>query len=180
MCYTEFEHRHNFASWAAARAAQRGVKGFSVNLAKEALEQCCVMSFVMLPPSDGEEENFDKLHKKWCGSICDYFKHKRVVGVTYGRAAKLVAVYLKNMAVLPDLQSTRAKYIHPPIDSILLSKIPQEIKVKLADDDKARLRNARWTQLGKAEYFKLLKVLKKINGDEPLWQLEKYWTVTNT
>jgi hypothetical protein len=51
MAYDAFQHRHNFAVWASARAAQRGFT--DVATLKEALDDCGIVEFVRDPPPHG-------------------------------------------------------------------------------------------------------------------------------
>lgn len=172
MTYSENKHRHNFAVWAAARAAQRGFT--NVEMLKEALEQCGIENFVSSP---SEVTDFDNKHKAWCKSICDYLEEKGVQNVTYGRAAKLVNVYLKSMVVLQNLAGEAAKIIHPPIDRILLQNIAKSLDI--SKENKKILKSANWTQVSEEEYFNIIQILKTTNKDRPFWMIEEYWTVTN-
>ncbi|MDD1626273.1 MAG: hypothetical protein LUQ26_02185 [Methylococcaceae bacterium] len=175
MTYSEFQHKHNFSVWAGARAAQRGFT--SVELLRDSLDQSGIKDFVKNMSSINNSAEFDESHKKWCNSICDYLYQKGIQNVTYGRAAKLVAVYLKAIVVLADLQSIQAKFIHPPIDRILLQNVSK--KSGLPKDEKQKLRSINWTQLDGDEYFVVLEILRKIVNTEPFWKIEEYWTVTN-
>jgi len=170
--YSNYKHRHNFAIWAAARAAQRGFTNV-INL-KNALESSSIGEFVEKPSG---ESKFDKKHAKWCNRICDYLHNQGVNEATYGRAAKLVNVYLKSMVVLLDLSSEAAKFIHPPIDRILLQNIARDPNVN--KEYSRKLRNTNWTSLDESEYFDLISILKEINGDQPFWKIEEYWDVTS-
>lgn len=122
MPYGLAEHRHRFAVWAAARAAQRGFT--TVRNLRDALQATDIRA-VLASPSTFEYSatQFDELHRRWCLSICTSLadrglsKEKR----TYGRAAKLVAVYLKAIVMMGDQCDSRfARNMHPPIDRILL------------------------------------------------------------
>lgn len=172
MPYSEYNHRHNFSVWAAARAAQRGFT--NVEMLRDALEQCGIDVFVNNPSPESE---FEGRHKQWCNSICDYLNEKGVHNVSYGRAAKLVNVYLKSMLVLKNLSGEPAKFIHPPIDRILLQNIAKNVTME--KEEKKMLKATNWTQLQEEEYFQLINTLKGINGNRPFWQLEEHWTVTN-
>ena len=171
MRYTEHQHRHNFAVWAGARAAQRGFTG--VGLLREALEQSGVESFARQPKKLKE---FDEQHSCWCNSISRFLDNKGVVGASYGRAAKLVNIYLKSMVVLRDLSGKSADVIHPPIDSILLSNLARDPKVDISA--RKKLRAVRWTKMDQEEYFRVIDLLRSINGERPFWEIEKYWTVS--
>jgi hypothetical protein len=168
MRYTPHRHKHNFSAWAAARASQRGFA--KVTVLQAALEQSGVEDFAKRPRKLG---NFDELHSGWCCSICASLKSADIGNVTYGRAAKLVNVYLKSMIVLPDMNSKAAEIVHPPIDRILLKNIVVEQAIPQRLRDKCKKIN--WTQLDVEAYFELITVLREIIGDRPFWTIEKYW-----
>ena len=163
MEYTEAQHKHNFAVWAGSRAAQRGftrVEYLKVSLEKCGVVECAENNFV-----DMVSEEFDHKHVNWCQSICGYLNNLKIQKVSYGRAAKLIAVYLKSIIVMPDLRSPKAAFIHPPIDRILLQHLSK--KDDLDNKTKKYLKNIKWTELKKNEYFTLIYELKKIIGDNP-------------
>jgi hypothetical protein len=169
--YSAHEHRHNFAVWAAARATQRGFT--TTDNLRKALESTGINDFLETPCG---EEAFDKWHRRWCNSICDHLATNNIDDATYGRAAKLVAVYLKSMVVLPNLASDEAAYVHPPVDRILLQNIAKDPGVSA--EHSQTLRNTSWTQLDEQSYFDVLSILREVNGDRPFWKLEEYWDVT--
>jgi hypothetical protein len=122
MTYSHFQHRHNFAVWCAARAVQR--KFAKTPVLKEALEKSGVVEFVRQYKNDQIfQEDFDQLHAEWCESILQTWKLLSVSGATYGRAAKLIAVYIKSMVVVNDGKSKLAEVAHPPIDRMILQNI---------------------------------------------------------
>jgi hypothetical protein len=164
-------HRHNFAAWAAARATQRGFTT-TENL-KNALESSGIQRFIERPCGQAK---FGGQHRKWCRSICTELSAVGVGNATYGRAAKLVAVYLKSMVVLLNPSSEEAAYIHPPVDRILLQNIARDAGT--GPERSQMLRGTSWTKLGETEYFDLISALSDINGDRPFWKLEEYWDVT--
>ena len=176
MNYTKFEHQHRFAVWAAARAAQRNFT--SIDMLREALEQTSLSDFAKERHTIATAEVYNKKHIDWCRKIQSFLRENGIDNATYGRAAKLVAVYLKSMIVLPFIESKQAEFIHPPIDRILLQNIAK--KKGLDRRKKELLRETNWTQLDERSYFKLVKLLLEICGDEPFWKLEEYWTVTQS
>src|SRR5262245_13665367 len=93
-------HQHRFAAWAAARAAQRGLAANS-NIIVDALDQCCVKAVVdnrgEWPATSAE---FDAKHRSWCRTVLIRLRHAGIKRATYGRAAKVIAVYLKARVVL--------------------------------------------------------------------------------
>jgi hypothetical protein len=171
MKYTERQHRHNFAIWAACRATQRGFA--SVAVLRQAAEGSTLEAFSWRPTRLGA---FDEQHKKWCAKICSNLEHQGIFGATYGRAAKLVNVYLKSALVLRDLSSQAAKVIHPPVDRILLSNVAKILDIE--PSVRKLLRSTRWTQMDEGRYFEVIEALREVNGDHPFWTIEEYWTIT--
>jgi len=178
MPYDLFAHRHNFSVWAAARAAQRGFT--SVDNLRDALEQCGITDFLQQPNAlDTSAEQFQHLHRAWCGSIQDFLNKRGVANSTYGRAAKLIAVYLKAMVVIAQPEpSLLANVAHPPIDRILLQNLATAPEVHSLY--KTQWREVSWTQLDAKQYYALVSQLRAVlPPNAPFWMLEQYWTVTN-
>jgi len=178
MPYDLFEHRHNFAVWAAARAAQRGFTN-TRNL-KDALESCGIQRF--LPDqafTDITCTRFEQLHRSWCTAIVKSLNARKIKKVTYGRAAKLIAIYLKSMVIVGgSAYSTIGRCIHPPIDRKLLKALAED--ARLDEKNRTTWQNTNWTQLGKKEYYKLIRQLRQTMPPEiPFWMLEEYWKVTD-
>lgn len=172
------EHRHRFSVWAAARAAQRGFT--TVENLRRALENCGVVDFLSRcddESMDGDE--FEKLHRDWCQTIVAWLKNAGVEKVTFGRAAKLIAVYIKSIVVLGDRNgNTLGKVAHPPVDGILLSNIARSRDI--VSTHKGEWAKVRWTRLDEEEYYRLIGQLRdSLAPDEPFWMLERYWTVTD-
>ena len=178
MRYNLFEHRHRFATWAAARAAQRGFTN-TKNLC-DALEKCGVKAFVENKAKQPiNAKSFEEYHQEWCRAIIAFLKKKRISNVTYGRAAKLVAVYLKSMIVIgPYSDSDLAWIAHPPIDRILLQNISKSPNI--TSGHKSKWKSVTWTKLDEDAYYELVSELRETVPDaEPFWALEKYWTITS-
>ena len=123
MIYDLAEHRHRFAVWAAARAAQRGFT--SVERLRGALEATSIQSDLRLPATLAlRAASFDEMHRAWCRSTCATLSRCDVKNVAFGRAAKLVAVYLKTMVLMGgDWDTPLARCMHPPLDRILLQAL---------------------------------------------------------
>ena len=168
--YSEALHEHNFAAWAAARAAQRGFTNTG-NL-KSALEATDIGEFASDPR---DMVDFDEKHTRWCRQIVVYLSSHGVQNATFGRAAKLVGVYLKSRVVLKNLSSEAAARIYPPIDSILLQSIARDEAV--SPEDRKLCRSTTWTKLNEQEYRRLLDTLRRVNQSDPFWKLERYWSV---
>jgi hypothetical protein len=129
MTYDHFEHRHRFAVWAGARAAQRGFA--TVEDLRDALESTSVRQFVSDNRSlDISATAFEVQQRIWCRSIADYLSEKGVAKATFVRAAKLVAVYLTSMVIVgPHAGSAAAEIVHPPIKRILLQNLGTSVEI---------------------------------------------------
>lgn len=169
MAYTFNEHLHNYAVWAAARAVDRNFTN-TANV-KSAIEETGLQRLL-----DNNEmssiASFDQFHRETSGKIIAHLKYvdKRLEEkATYGRAAKIIAIYIKTAIVVRDLGvSNLARIAHPPIDRILLTNANKEHK-------KLGLARYNWTQLLEEEYFELIEKLRTIDF-ESFWELERYWS----
>jgi hypothetical protein len=106
---------------------------------------------------------------------------------TYGIAAKLLNVYLKVFYLnsLDDDGPPFVRYIHPPIDRLLLSDLQKQegpegaelaqcIK-KLAGDSKSV---PTWTKMRRCDYEELIQAITKYlkaNGLTEMWKIEFAW-----
>lgn len=172
------EHRHRFSMWAAARAAQRGFT--DVNRLRTALESSGVREFLRTCNLDAiDTVGFDALHRAWCRAIVASLIHGGVEKVTFGRAAKLVAVYMKSVVVIGIGCGSRLSSVaHPPIDGILLSAASRSPSV--ISGYKADWARVRWTTLDEESYYRLIGQLRAVLAPgEPFWMLERFWTVTD-
>jgi hypothetical protein len=151
--YDLSEHRHRFAVWAAARASQPGFT--TVGELRGAIEATDIRSSVSNPEvMQLRISGFEELHRRWCSQICAGLNRRGIANVTYGRAAKLVAVYLKAMVIMGDLVDTPfGRSAHPPIDRLLLQKLANSPQTQPVH--KAEWRRLSWTQLTEQEYYQL-------------------------
>jgi len=174
--YDLFTHRHNFAVWAAARAAQRGLDNGTNKILKEALEKSGIVGYILEKGSCGIDESvYDEIHRRWCGSIIETVRDCGSRKMSYGRAAKLVGIYLKVMVVLSGEGNTRlADVAHPPIDSDFLKNL---VGCERMDrSTKKYLETVKWTKLGEEEYFCLIDALRCLGClTSPYWKIERYW-----
>lgn len=172
------EHRHRFSVWAAARAAQRGWVGATVDVLRDALQGCGIVQFLASADLDSIcSQQFERLHRQWCVSVISFLENEGLPAVTFGRAAKLVAVYLKSAVVLgPGSKTQLARVAHPPIDKILLRNLSASPNVSAL----RQWANTRWTKLTEVDYYILIMQLRGcLDPGEPFWKLERFWTVTN-
>jgi len=177
VLYDLSEHRHRFAVWAAARASQRGFT--TVENLRYALEATDIRSAISKPEFFKlRASEFEALHRRWCTAICSALDQREVRNVRYGRAAKLVAVYLKATVIMGGGADTPVgSSIHPPIDRTLLQKLAASARI--LSPHQTAWRKTRWTQLRESEYYTLIAQLREVvPRDSPFWMLEEYWNAT--
>ncbi len=174
MSYDLSEHRHRFAVWAAARASQRGFT--TVKTLRDALQATDIRKVLSAPQTlQLSAGQFEALHRRWCSSICSSLNKHLLANVTYGRAAKLVAVYLKAAVIMGDgCNSSLGRNVHPPIDRILLRRLASSDNI--TSPHKAAWRSTNWTQLDEPGYYRLIGQLRSAIPDgAPFWTIEEYW-----
>lgn len=167
MSYLLNEHTHRFAVWTAARAVQRSFT--STENIKYAIGKSGLKEFVVSVPCKSQND-FDSFHESCCDSLIAALKEKEVTDASFGRAAKIVAIYLKTTIIIAsDNIDERKELIHPPLDSILLSNLSAKEELK-------QLKNIRWTQIDKVRYKQIMDIIR--NSPYPFnWKLEEYWEV---
>lgn len=118
---------------------------------------------------------FDKLHEGWCSAIQAYLDDRKIRDASYGRAAKLVAVYLKATIILGDACNTPLGHnAHPPIDRILLHALASSDEVK--SPHKHAWAQTNWTELDGPAYRELIDQLRAVVPvGAPFWSIERYW-----
>jgi len=181
--YTITTHRHNFACWTAARAAQRGYA--TTKIITDAIEAAQLREKLSeLVVKGATVENYDVFHEKMANELIKFLKpieeelqkQKNInqnkseetneYKTTYGRVAKIIAIYVKTVYVLADPESAISKVAHPPIDSILL----KELKIKGLD-----LKRTDWTKFDEEHYKPLISYLRNFMEGHPFWKLEVFW-----
>jgi hypothetical protein len=159
------EHKHRYAVWTAARAIQRSFTN-TRNISK-AIDSTGLRKFAETDEIFTQDW-FDIEQVMWCTQLIERFK---AMGIpcSYGRAAKIVAIYLKTSVVLPSRgTANNATLIHPPVDSILLRSLARKTSMK-------HLRTMRWTKITVQAYLQLLGELRHTLGSFN-WTLEEHWT----
>ena len=143
---------------------------------RRALEECGVRQFLSSCDLNSmDEASFDTHHRSWCGKIMSCLKNLKVENVTFGRAAKLVAIHVKSVVVLGGKHETAlAGVAHPPIDRTLLRRVAEEVK-----GARLKWKSTSWTTLDQDDYSRLIRELRTIIPEEPFWMLEQYWTGTD-
>lgn len=164
--YNYEEHLHRYAIWTAARA-QRGIFA-STEIIKKAITKINLKeeAFKLSPETSGKD--FDTWHFKITNQLMDILKNDQK-DVEFGRAAKIINIYLKTTLVIPncDKESELLKNIHPPIDSILIKNLIVNNKLS------SIYRKTRWSKMKKEEYAEIINELKHYFNI--LWKSEAYW-----
>jgi hypothetical protein len=180
MSYSLDEHHHRFATWAAARAAQRGLGGGTLALLQQAIEVCGVVDAVETDSSDWTAASYDEAHAEWCRAVVDELERAGVERATFGRAAKLIAIYVKSRVILAGgHESALGCVAHPPIDEIVLKALAADPRF---DAEHRRLwRAIRWTQLDEGGYRTIIESFRAERLHEPaFWMVERYWAPDRT
>jgi hypothetical protein len=174
--YSIDEHRHRFAVWTAAAAVRRGFSGTTPDRVSRAIEASGLRLVAFADPSvwPTDTRQLDMLHENWAHSIRASLEAEGV-SCSYGRAAKMIAVYLKATVILRvPISQEFAKLIHPPIDRALLQALSSDSK--FAADDRELWRRTAWTTLDEDQYFRLIETFRVNGRDRPgFWQVERYW-----
>lgn len=173
--YTIQTHRHRFAVWTSARAVARNFT--STTQIKKAIEFAGLRTFVESGNGFSSQDSFDVWHSQTCSDILQYWINEpvdaKIKNPSFGRAAKVVAIYLKTMIGLGEVDAhPMQKWMHPPIDRILLDNMRTELGYKVID-----LPN--WTQLDSDDYADVLsKISTWMKDNRPkkhLWEAEEFW-----
>lgn len=165
MEYSLNEHRHRFAIWTAARAVQRSwTTTANISRVIAAVDLAGIVDRYKTCENQAE---FDRLHTLTCEKMAEEF---RALGVeaTYGRAAKILAVYLKaTVIVTMQMDNDQIRLIHPPVDRILLKNLSTVPGL-------TELRKLNWTKLDKRQYDAMVaKIRGRLNIFD--WRLEEKW-----
>ena len=166
--YTIKEHIHRYSIWTAARASQRGLKNFKIEILKTILDKIDFKNQVeKYIKSDVNKESFEIFHKKFANEIIKNGA-KLKINITYGRASKIISIYLKTAIIIASGgKGKAANIIHAPIDRILLKALSKEYK-------KSNWNKLTWTKFTETQYWKLINDLE-INNLPINWKLEQFW-----
>ncbi len=163
MEYTLDEHVHRFSVWTAARASQRGFT--STLVISQVIESSKLRDFVESQPKAVSPSEFDEFHKGICRDMIQRF-HDLGVTASYGRVAKIVAIYLKTSVVIRvNRTASILEVVHPPIDRIVLRALAKELK---------DLKKLNWTQMSFDQYWQLVETIRSQLGNFD-WRLELRW-----
>lgn len=175
--YALADHRHRYAAWCAARAAGRGLPGGTNAAFRAALEASELPALLR-----GSVEQwpwsaalFDRAHQRWCGAAVGSLHAQGATAATFGRAAKLVAIYIKTLVVCGGHEGTRlARVAHPPIDRVLLQALSRQ--QRFPDGERAMWRSTVWTTMGVDAYDEVILSLRSVGLDaDGFWRAERWW-----
>jgi len=175
MSYTINQHIHLFSSWAASRAASVKNNRFKVEIGQQILSHSYIKGLVLnpdlLPPCQIE---FNEAHKTWREEIIKLSK-KENMNFTHGVSAKLINIYLKSIIICGGFHNhINAKYIHPPIDSVLLKELAS---VNFNNNGKfwRDANKIAWSNFDSNQYEEVIQEIKTGLGNNPLWEIEMFW-----
>jgi len=161
--YTIQEHRHRFAVWTAGRAVARDFT--SAQYVEKAIKAAGLREAIETDRAFKDQNAFDEWHCVRCKKILAYWEpfslntfeksktDKGVKSPSFGRAAKVIAIYLKTMIGLGEVDAhPMQKHMHPPIDRILLDNMRTELGYTIKELPK-------WTQLTDEQYADVLDII---------------------
>jgi hypothetical protein len=174
--YKKNIHLHNYAIWTAARAVQRSFTSTAV--IREAIEYAELSKEIeQLKSNITTTEQYASWHKEVAGKVL--IKLGELVPikekVTYGRAAKIIAIYLKTSIIVTSPEHPVSNLIHPPVDRILLDNLYMKYKNPIF-----KTSTSKWTEFGQDSYFAVIDAIREIQVKEGMkyfWEIEKYWNV---
>jgi hypothetical protein len=176
--YTLAEHRHRYAAWCAARAAGRGLAGATNGVFRAALEASGLPELVRAESEHwpASSSAFDRAHRGWCAAAVSSLHDQAVTDATFGRAAKLVAIYLKTLLVCGGRDRTPfARVAHPPIDRVLLQALARD--QRFPQGTRSLWRATNWTTMDADAYDRILGSLRDVGLDrDGFWRAERWWS----
>jgi len=166
---------HQFALWTAFRAVQRAFA--KTEVLKDILDGLDLEQEVdKLRRVTLDENKYDKWHSEFIQKIFNSPKSKKLnVKMTYGRAAKMIAIYIKTIQILRDPESNLAQFAHPPIDKKLLAALNEKFPNSFLG-----ISNLSWTKFDQKSYYEIIQILRKIQKEQSypyFWMIEKYWAL---
>ena len=163
--YDMHEHRLRFAAWTCARAIARGTVGAKMGnvyrtIVSADLETALATRFA-------SHTDFDKWHPKMVQAVIKAAK-KNGMALTFGQGAKLLAIYIKTLYIIPGQRKDLLQHAHPPVDRILL-------KNALPKGERSNPENLAWTHFDKKRYDEAFKKVELKCGTGERWKIEKCW-----
>ncbi len=109
------------------------------------------------------DKKFEKVHEETVKIL-----RLNLNNCSFGRAAKIIAIYIKTAVLLPNKgDNSLSKVAFPPIDNILLSNLKNQRIIDKYD---------KWTTIEESEkFFKIITEIKKHLNGKPFWEIERFW-----
>lgn len=171
--YSLLDHRHRYAMWTSCRAVQRNF--LKSRYIVEAIESAQLKEFVEFRLKNiSSFEEYDNIHVLLCENIIKILS-KYHGESSYGRAAKVLAIYLKTSIGFDKDYLEVINFVHPPIDRIPLQNFAKKVRTENKDLYKF-LKEILWTKMDKSEYFKLVNEIRSHLGKFN-WELEEFWDI---
>ena len=161
--YTFNDHIHNYAVWTAARAVQRGFQGATTENISNAIDKAGLRTKFLDSNTEWTDKKFEKVHEETVKIL-----RLNLNNCSFGRAAKIIAIYIKTAVLLPNKgDNSLSKVAFPPIDNILLSNLKNQRIIDKYD---------KWTTIEESEkFFKIITEIKKHLNGKPFWEIERFW-----
>ncbi len=166
--YSFSEHREYYAAWAATRSVGilfKDVQKFKVyrSLLLSQVENS------LLENQFNSRKEFDVWHRSMVERIVKIAR-KEGIEFSFGRAAKVLAIHIKTLHIIPGKRTDLVKFAHPPIDrTVLTTGLPSECR-----RDKT---NLSFTKFSREQYSKVFKCLESnlLRPTDPRWKIEVRW-----
>jgi len=174
------KHKHLYAKWCAAAAFGRGLVGGGNALAFELIE-ASGLGKVTGPEHIGQ--NVDEWQIEFMRKTVDKAALLGVTNFSFGRAQKLVNIYLKTVLVCGGHhQHQRVALIHPPLDFELFKGLRSFLFKNRSTLAKARSafiaaqkHNPRWTTFSENDYREHIEAIRLLMDGKALYQVEEHW-----
>ncbi|AWB34721.1 hypothetical protein [Orrella marina] len=178
--YSIEKHKHVYAQWCAAAAYGRGLVGGGNSLAFDLIE---VSGLGQVTGPEHIGQNVDEWQMSFMKKIEAEAARLGVRSFSFGRAQKLVNIYLKTILVCGGHHDhPKVPLLHPPLDLELfkglrtfLSKNRDAMSEARSAFLCAQRRNPRWTTFSEADYVAHIDAIKLLMASKPLYQVEEHW-----
>jgi hypothetical protein len=169
------DHIHLFSSWAAGRATSVKNTRFKVEIGQKILTKSSLKHFILNPDLlPDNEAAFNYSHKQWREEIIALAKQEGL-SFTHGLSAKLINIYLKSIIICGGFyEHKKAKFIHPPIDRVLLRELAK-VNFNEKGEFWKECEKIAWSKFTSDQYEKVIHEIKIGLNEADLWQIEKHW-----
>lgn len=178
--YSIEKHKDMYARWCAAAAYGRGLAGGGSSLAFRLIE---VSGLDQVAGPEDIGQDVDEWQMSFMKKIKSEAAHLGIRDYSFGRAQKLVNIYLKTILVCGGHHHhPNVALLHPPLDYELF----KGLRTFLSKNRKcmfearsaflaAQKSNPRWTNFSEADYVAHIDAIKLLMAGKPLYQVEEHW-----